>query len=376
MSSILGGDEFDAAIWIFLNHGHEGGLGMDQGELKIAEFQGLFSPLDRPKREKDVLVILDSCEAGRFAQAALGGIRPQRLWILTASPKVCQTTAVIFTRDEDWRKERLSDARFLILSPMFSRRLLNTVAYTRGNPTLSQIPGILNGPPMSAELRGFEAELYSSGQGDPWLRDFFRKPVRPDSPLSLYGRWFSFDEVLPCSISRPLFDDFSASNIPLNVTGPVREFVEVAPDPTTGFSVKISGILNPNDPAHAAILQEFKPRMSQGIHPGEGNRRAGAWRIITSFFAKLKEGKMDDALQGRPDAPNSKEIATEIIRVFREVDGLAGYEVEMLVSMVKVWTRGSMETWRQIITDIRDEIVADLEEEERRRTEALSSTPS
>jgi hypothetical protein len=356
--------DLTAVVWIFLNHGREDQLVMDQEPMSVDGFKGLFDPLKRVRPEKDVLVVIDACRSGRFARAVMNVLECERVRILTSSPQVCMTTLVILTKDDQLKD--LIRGPFLIQGSGFTMELHNAIAYKEGNPLLSELPGLLNFGDCEYDVRGFHAEYFEKVEGQKHLREFFGGTVGPDARVPIRGEDFRMDLILPLVLHGRIFDDFIKSGVRTDPIGSVQAFVEIRLDSAGKIEIVKTGPLNPLDAWHSEVLEQLSPRIGgQDTVTKAPSRTVRAMDVVFHIFKEWKiNGRLmiDGCYQeprnlGQLQPRKRSEIWEEIQGIFDALQRLGPGELEGVTTLALIWEYYPKELWTRKIREVREALL-------------------
>jgi hypothetical protein len=328
----------DHITWVYLDHGTSENLTMDEGKLSVTNFHRMF-PVEAI-RGKSVLVVLDSCRSGGYAEEVLNTSGcASTIHLLTSSPRDCTRSLVILSEVEGLIENGDRDGveiRYKIQTSMMIRRLMQLLAYESCNPPLSEIPGILHGAyPHSS---GFEAGWWHKGEGGKaTLREFFPGPFRAGSQVPVKDGPVSPERCLPPMPSiGPLFDDFSDGADAVKVWGIMdldRPVVEV-----------LGYCRLPDGP----VLRDLKPA-TRGSMDDTARPRAAVRAIV------------EKALQD-PRVCVHTPVPTKLSRenLGRVYDCVIGFvdiwetEISELVRLVPLWQYLRDDEWREVLGDAQE----------------------
>jgi hypothetical protein len=136
---------------------------------------------------KPVMFLLDFDDSGHFAELAAAHTEGEAIY-LTSGKCLSEKTAIVLC-DTPGKIDRAPgfgpELHYAIYSTMFHRSLFQLIVFTSDNPTLAEIPGLLNSKYPFAV--GFKAELVSSRSvcETMRLRDFFGGSVDPNALLGI-----------------------------------------------------------------------------------------------------------------------------------------------------------------------------------------------
>jgi hypothetical protein len=369
LTNFLDIPELTALVWVFLNHGSEAGLWMDQSPMLVRHFKSVF---DRAiDHKKEVLVILDACRSGQFAEAVFKVLKCQSVIILTSAPDYCMSTSVILT--DDPRLQQLILGPFLIHGSGFTRELHNEIAYRDNDPLLSELPNHLNFGDGGYEARGFEAQCFGSLAGHRRLRDFFGKTVSPDAQVSLsvhelppvppddQPKWSAptisaMRLVLPLvGRTERLFDDFCMSGVRMDTAPDAQAFVRIELSGPEEVTVPEKGLFNTENPRHCSILEQISARGQPKTENGPSPPRVYAIRIILAIFAEWAANKTENGsflrINGVPvepkrqSAPKGRHTWKEISDVFERVNPLNLWEFRISTLLSRIWHAYTADQW-------------------------------
>jgi hypothetical protein len=157
--------------------------------------------------KKKFLIILDSCGSGTIAADAMQDVSgTHETWVLTAGREDVYTSAVVLATPREFVNSYNDEISYSIFSSMFTRKLMQLIAYTDLNPLLSEVPDLLNGQ-VECWRNGFKAECHTKHRSPVHLRDFFGSSCWPGALVVLGNEYVSFDEILPQSPPEGMWDD-------------------------------------------------------------------------------------------------------------------------------------------------------------------------
>jgi hypothetical protein len=348
--------DINTIFWFFLNHGSDDSLVLDQSKLSVPDFKWIFRAGAPGIATKDLFIVLDSCWSGEFVRrAVIQELGPAHMWVLTSSPGPCATSAIIVSDDRSLLNcldpDDPNSVCYSVQAPMMTRELLHLIFYTDENPSLSELPGLLNR--LVRQGNGFEAEFHEKNPSDltPRLREFFGPGVNPDDFVDMGGSQHELRLILP-PISEPdgLFDDFKLCSRHLTSLED-HGYVRVIKEGPNGFKVTGYGKLglNPGDKAILDHLSQF--RSERGFEP-RAPIHVSLGKLITAALAEVRKTQTNAR-----DPKDKRTTMLEINRVITEVNGYMRSEAMGLFAFAPYWHLHTPAEWRMEIKKAQDEML-------------------
>jgi hypothetical protein len=356
MTHLLLHRELDSVVFIFLNHRQKDLLLVDRDVLDVEWFQRLFETYEGgwTVSKKNILVILDSCYSTVFAQQVMdGAIMPKNIWIITASAGVSMTTLVVIGNHHSLVNQAQdgSGLDYGIYGSMLARGLIDIIAYSNRNPTLTALPGELLARFKEGASPGFEPSCVTLADETlcPSLRYFF-----PDAVTG--GRAIALQQYLPKIPDGGAFDDHDRATAASGAVLPGQRyyrFVRIEAIPG-GFDVKGYGVVEVRKDSPDAIAQQLARDENDDIL-GPGGKAKTHVCIIDLMWEALK------GLTPHPeiDEAEEKRRLSEIHDVLRDINGLEGNDPYFFPFFVDCWGAKPIEEWKTVIQEAHDRLVED-----------------
>jgi hypothetical protein len=195
----------DRIVWIFLNHGNPHGLCFPHEEMGIGNIFGLYNCVRKP-----MLVVLDACCSSHLVDEMYNSRKSLHGWgYLTTGPNACYTSAIVIS-DQTMLLHRYNSKtegplEYSIYNSMFTRCLMHLIAYSDVDPTLADLPTLLDS--RNDGRNGFIPKFDTDDHrmAERHLRNFFPGPINPDDLM--IGRDIPFRQIVPAEPIGLLFDD-------------------------------------------------------------------------------------------------------------------------------------------------------------------------
>jgi hypothetical protein len=366
--SFVDSRDFDALVFLYLNHGKAGSITLDQDEMAFDRFKSMFAPkpgFSTPP-PKDILIILDCCYSARFAKnVMLQEPRQERLWILASSPTVSMTSTVVVSDCIELLNINPdgSHVDYAVFGTAMMRELMPLICYSSENVQLSALAARLNRRVADDKLRGFQASVF--GQTDETgvtLRHFFGQAIRADKSVDVGPLKCEFRDVVLEIQDKGRFDDFHVAADKVSSVS-ARRFYRY---------VRITGIFD-----ECGQIVGFAPvaESPYGFVPIEPDSEdAIAQQVIDCKGAEApgREGKVHvplcillrvcmDGLE-KSCAPISYDeedrYFTEIHDALSEVNSFDGRDVYFLPYIAQYWGQKEFPQWVHALRQAHDAIIA------------------
>jgi hypothetical protein len=333
----------DAITFIFLNHGTEESLLVCDTPLDIGGFRAMVDILaiNSDGRPRNILAILDCCHSRRFAEKVLSGPVSDGLWILSAGERPAMSTLIVTSANESL-VNKCSDGSgvcYSVFGSMFSREVMQGLAYSEENVELRGVPACLHRRIPDPVKRGFTCACHTTSGQNLTMRHFFAACPK-NFPEVILPR-FPTDHLC--------FDDYALAfphDKPAIFDPGLYRFVEIREVATgEGFEVARYGVVDSRVSAQDALWEHILQNRGQEHSNRRKRRHVGLDKLFSAALGEL------NAVLEINRTVAYEEVWDEIMSVLLNVNGFVGVDRCYMPAMMREWRKHELDEWRKAFED-------------------------